>query len=193
MNKFPLVFICLILSSVTLAAQENPFLNEIEGLQFSKQEKFKGLRFLSSTREDVLSVFGSDCAAECNYDESWNIAFRYIDNKTKGSKTEGRITLLYNARPEFYGKLQGVTLSPRKKYILPETAVFPKGLQCKSAAFPRESEIEACWDGTTLAYYFYSEDDPKGAFKKNELVLVRYEISHDNFMNILESEPANPQ
>ena len=175
---------------MNISAQDNPFPNEIEGLQFTKQATFRSLKFLVSTKDDIASIFGRQCVESCRYDDNWDAEFYYVTKDEKGIVDRNGVRLIYKVRPEFIGKLMGVEFVPRKLHILPESLVFPKGLYCKiPTEFPNPEKIKVCWDGNVIDYRFYSEDDPGGRYKKNEVFVITYGISNENRKNMFETEP----
>lgn len=188
--RIPMLMICLGLFVLNINAQENPFPNEIEGLQFTKQERFKDLKFLVSTKDDVISIFGRQCAISCQYDNNWDVQFSYVTKEEKRLRVKNGVTLTYKVRPEFIGKLKDVDLVPRKPHVLSESLVIPKGLYCKiPSEFPNPEKIMVCWDGSTLAYRISSQDDPGGEYKKNEVFMITYGFSNANRENMFETEP----
>jgi hypothetical protein len=197
-RRIILLSICLGIFLTNASAQENPFPNEIDGLQFTKQATFRSLKFLISTKEDIASVVGHNCAAVCKYDDNWDIEFAFVDKGTKGTKTSNAIRTIYKVRAEYLGKLLSVRFTPRTPHILPESLVFPKDLQCSRPGDSKSldtQKFKACWDDRVIAYHMYSEDDSQGKYRKNEIVDIFYGISNQNLEDILstEPEPAEPK
>lgn len=191
-RKVILLSICLGLFLINISAQDNPFPNEIDGLQFTKRDKFRDLKFLISTKDDVASVFGRHCAEGCQYDGNWDVEFSYVTKDEKHVVTKNGVKLTYKVRGEFIGKLRDVQLTPLKPHILSESLVFPKGLYCRIPAepnHPNPEKIKICWDRSVTAYRIFSEDDPGGRYKKNEIIVISYVISDEKRKNMFETEP----
>jgi hypothetical protein len=188
--------ICLGLFLISVSAQDNPFPNEIEGLQFTKQATFRSLKFLISTKDDIASVFGRNCVHTCRYDDNWDIEFSYVTKDEKDVAAKYGVKLTYKVRREFIGKVKDIDLLPRKPHILSESLVFPKGLYCRiPTEYPNPEKIKVCWDGSVTACRMYSENDPAGRHKKNEVIVITYTISNENRKNMFETgpEPAGPK
>lgn len=184
--------ICLLLFLVNVSAQDNPFPNELDGLQFTKRDKFRDLKFLVSTKDDVASVFGRHCVDGCQFDGNWDVEFSYVTRDEKDIVTKNGIKLTYKVRPEFIGKLKDVQLTPLKPHVLPDSLVVPKGLYCRiPSEYPNPEKIKICWDRSVTAYRIFSEDDPAGRYKKNEVVVISYVISNENRKNMFETEPEH--
>lgn len=188
-RRLVLPLICLVLFLVDASAQENPFPNELEGLQFSKQNKFKDLKFLASTKSDVTALFGKDCAYGCNYDDDWRVVFSYLTSRSAHAEVQRGQHLVFEIRPEFVGKLAIVDLKPRRPVILPETVVFPADLECDTRNGAAQSMIKVCGDTSRLLYQVYAEADAGGKYQKNEIIMITYNASAIRMRNVFESVP----
>jgi len=184
-----LPLICLVLSLVDIHAQENPFPNELEGLQFMKRDKFKDLKFLVSTKDDVAALFGKDCVYDCDYDDDWRIVFSYLTSGSAQAEVRNGQNLVFNIRPEFVGKLAIIDLKPRRPVILPETVAFPAGLQCDMRNGRAQVKITVCMDTSRLVYQIYAEGDAGGKYQKNEIIMITYNPSAIRMRNAFESVP----
>ena len=109
-TRLVFLLVCVGLFIVNSAAQEIEFPNEVEGLQFTKQEKFKNLELLVSTRDDVIAAFGEKCVNGCDYDEDWKMDFAYVNEGWSIGPTVNGVKPASKPRPEFVGKLASITL-----------------------------------------------------------------------------------
>jgi hypothetical protein len=171
--RMTFLLVCLGMCLVNANSQEIAYPNEIEGFQFSKQDKVKDLVLLISSKEDVMRLFGKDCVNGCEFKEDWDIGFAYVN---AGWSTTTSTTLL-KPLPEFVGKLASITFRPRRPVLLPESTVFPGGLRCnKGSATRGELRFRSitCADDRRLFYNIYDETSAEGKFQKNELSSISY-------------------
>lgn len=179
--------VCLGLFLVNAHAQESAYPNEIEGFQFSKQDKVKDLALLVSTREDVMALFGKDCLNGCEFNEDWNIGFAYVSSGWSISTTENGVKTVYKPRPEFVGKLADIVFRPRRPVLLPESLVFPKGLRCtKGSTTSGDLHFRSirCADDRVLSYLIHDETNDEGKFQKNQLVYISYTMTQETNKDI---------
>lgn len=177
MIRTTILLICFGLFLVNAKAQGSAYPNEIQGFQFSKQDKVKDLKLLVSTGEEVMALFGKDCLNRCQFNEDWDIGFAYVNSGWSRTTTENGLTTVYKPRPEFVGKLADITFRPRRPIVLPESLVFPKGLKCDKGLTTsgnlRFKSIR-CADDQILSYLIYDETTDEGKFQKHQLVYISY-------------------
>jgi hypothetical protein len=178
-TRITILLVCLGLFCVAAGAQETAFPNEVEGLQFTKQEKFKNLELLVSTRDNVIAAFGEKCVNGCDYDDDWKIDFAYVNegwsitDMVNGSKT------VFKPRPEFVGKLASITFRPKRAVMMPR-ASGPSELRCSPAATSQGSlafKSILCMDNRVLSYIIYDEDNEAAKFQKNQIHVITYSPS----------------
>lgn len=173
---------CLGLCLVNANAQESEYPNEIEGLQFSKQDKVKDLVLLVSAQEDVKKLFGKDCVNGCKFNEDWDIGFAYVNAGWSTTTSEEAVNSLLKPLPEFVGKLASITFRPNKPVLLPESTVFPEGLKCNKGSATRGDlrfRSITCADDRRLFYYIYDETSAEGEFQKNQLSSISYVMTKE--------------
>jgi hypothetical protein len=173
--------VCLGLFVVNSPAQETAFPNEIDGLQFTKQEKFKDLKLLVSTRDNVIAAFGEKCVNGCDYDNDWKIDFAYVDEGWSITDTIDGVNAVFKPRPEFVGKLASFTFRPRRTVVMPRSTK-PSGLMCSPAASSQGSlafKSVVCMDKRSLSYVIYDEDNEAAKFHKNEIAVISYSTSEE--------------
>lgn len=177
MIRITILLVCLGLFLVNANAQESAYPNEIQGFQFSKQDKFKDLTLLVSTGEEVMALFGKDCINGCEFNEDWDIGFAYVNSGWSRSTTENGLTTVYKPRLQFVGRLADITFRPRRPIVLPESLVFPKGLKCdKGLTTSGDLRFRSirCADDRILSYLMHDETNDEGKFQKHQLVYISY-------------------
>ena len=185
--KITFLLVCLGLCLANANAQESAYPNEIEGLQFSKQDKVKDLVLLVSSMEDVKKLFGKDCENGCEFNEDWDIGFSYVNAGWSTTTSEKGVNSLLKPLPEFVGKLAGITFYPRRPVLLPESTVFPEGLKCNKGSATRGDlrfRSITCADDRRLFYYIYDETSAEGKFQKNQLSSISYIMTKEKEKSI---------
>lgn len=180
-TRLVFLLICLGLFCVSAAAQETAFPNEVDGLQFTKQEKFKDLELLVSTRDNVMAAFGEKCVNGCDYDDDWKIDFAYVNEGWSITDTANGVRTVSKPRPEFVGKLASITFRPRRAVMMPRASGASE-LRCSPAASSQGSlafKSVLCMDDRVLAYIIYDEDNETANFRKNQIHVITYGLSQE--------------
>lgn len=175
--KIGFLLVCLGLFVVSAAAQVKVANNEIEGFQFSTQEKVKDLTLLVSSKDDVMAIFGKDCLNGCRFNDDWDIDFAYVGAGWSTTKMEKGVNVVYKPKPEFIDKLADINFRPRKAIVLPESTFFPPGLTCNKATTSQgtlQFKSLVCSDKQAVYYLIYDENDPNGKYQKNQIHHISY-------------------
>ena len=194
-----LLLTCFGLFTVIASAQEAAFPNELEGLQFTKQEKLKGLELLVSTRENVIAALGKNCVNGCDYNEDWTVGFAYVNEGWYISKTDNSGSqIVLKPRPEMVGKLASITFRPRHAVMLPVVPKTASGLVCvpaKSSQGTLHFQSVLCRDGEGLAYIVYDETNEVEKFQKNQIHVITYSLpqeKHESIFALAKADKVTP-
>jgi hypothetical protein len=170
----------------------NSYPNELDGYKFFDQGKLKGLKLTVSTREEVEKIFGSDCDADCDYNENWKISFDYFGPISK-EKTVDNKKITYVPKKELVGKIYSITLFPKRKLPFDRIA-FPRQLKQLSSFsvgdnFDTSGQLTSAagtsyktyLDRYGLKYEIYEGgytvgDAKKDDRRKGDLMLIEYTI-----------------
>lgn len=177
--RIALLLVCVGLFGISAAAQEIAFPNEVDGLQFTKQEKLKNLELLVSTRDNVIAAFGEKCVNGCDYDDDWKIGFAYVNEGWSIGPTVDGVKPVSKPRPEFVGKLASITFRPKRAVMMPGPS-GPSELKCSPAAASQGTlsfKSVVCMDNRVLAYIIYDEDNEPANFRKNQIHVITYGLS----------------
>lgn len=179
--RIALLLVCFGLFGVGAAAQEITFPNEVDGLQFTKQEKFKNLELLVSTRDDVIAAFGEKCVYGCDYDDDWKMDFAYVNEGWSIGPTAGGVKPVAKPRPEFVGKLASITFRPKRAIMMPmPSKTRSSTLVCSAGASSQGTlafKSVVCMDDRVLAYVLYDEDNETANFRRNQIHVIAYGLS----------------
>lgn len=184
--KIRIVFLllCFTLGLNYVNAQNLPFANEIEGLQFSKDPRIAGkLKLLVSTRADVIAAFGEHCVDQCDFNSDWKIQFGYVYSGWTSGTNENGVKNLTNPRAEFVDKLHSVELVPKREIIFSEKTTIPSCLQT-SRGTGKNGNVDFKFIGYTgntdsvsyivIVYDEAWKNSDGKTFKKNQLGRISY-------------------
>ncbi|HEX8196642.1 MAG TPA: hypothetical protein VF571_10685 [Pyrinomonadaceae bacterium] len=176
-SKILLFLFCFLSLTLNNFAQENQFPNEIEGYQFFKDGRLRGLKLLVSTKNDVKAVMGENCQNGCDYDQDWEINFSYVGSNWYKKITENGVERIYKPKPELIGTLQSVSFRPKRQILLSESIVFPKEFEClngetTSGKIKYNSRI--CMDKERLIYNISNQSTADGKVFRGQLMSVSY-------------------
>lgn len=155
MNISKLLFLCIFLfCAICVSAQERQIVDEMKISSLMAKQNFLGLKFLSSTREDVIAAYGEKCSNQCVIDDDWFIRFVYVGEVLKVRRDSDKITTT-RSKLAYVGKLIGVEFTPRKQLFLADDFVLPGNFQCT----PRY--LGNCWghENVTLHFSYQTRED----------------------------------
>ncbi len=173
--KIFIVFVFLSAFSVGALAQDIQFPNELKGYEFFGNGRLKDLKLASSTKGDVVKIFGKECIKLCDYDKDWIIKFHYFDNWTYKSSKQNFVS-----SPEFAGKLWVIEILP-KTSISYSAFDFPKSF-ARTYGFvtgqldKKVTLKSALKDTNGLTYIFDNEFSDVESLKSANLLAVRYDV-----------------
>ena len=174
--KIFIVFTFLLAFPVFISAQNNPYPNEIEGYEFFKSGRFNDLKLLASDRDDVKAIFGEKCDNGCDYNEDWEIRFSYVNSGWSRKFTGNGKEQIYRPKPEFVGKLAGISFRPKKTILLSESVVIPKKIICNvgTAYGGYTYKVRSCIDDKRVNYNISDETIENGKIVKGQITAINY-------------------
>lgn len=176
-SKFLLLSFCFLSLALNGFAQENQFPNEIEGYQFFKDGRLRGLKLLVSTKNDVKAVMGENCENGCDYDQDWEIGFSYVGSNWYRKSTENGVERIYKPKPQLIGTLQSVSFRPKRHILLSESVVFPKEFECLNGVTTSgkiKYNSRTCMDKKRIIYNISNETTTDGKVFKGQLMSIIY-------------------
>ena len=89
--KIFIAFTFLLSFAVCVSAQDYKYSNELKGFELFRNGKWKSLKPLISTKEDVEKIFGKSCLDGCDYDENWRVEIMYVGQCWSYSETRKKV------------------------------------------------------------------------------------------------------
>jgi hypothetical protein len=175
--KIFIVFIFLLLFVVCVSAQSNQYPNEIEGYEFFKDGKLNDLKILASDRETVKAIFGEKCDNGCDYNEDWKISFSYVSSGWCKIFTENGKEQTYKPKPEFVGKLAGISFHPKRQILLSVSTLIPKEIRCRIGTATGNNlryRSRTCVNDKRIIYAISDETSADAKVFKGQIMSIGY-------------------
>ena len=178
--KIFIAFTFLLTFAVCVSAQDYKYPNELKGFELFRNGKWKSLKPLISTKEDVEKIFGMDCFNGCDYDENWRVEIMYISQCWTYAGTE---KLTPTVAEEMIGKYSNLNFYPKKR-IKRWQLKFGKQFESRggggaSDASPSIYDIYS--DSLGLNYEISAENTEDGKYHKGDLISVIYGWSDSDY------------
>jgi hypothetical protein len=190
--KLAEIFICftfLLSFAGSVSAQTNQYPNEIEGYEFSRDERLSGLKLLASDKENVKAQFGEKCEHGCDYNQDWDISFSYVNSGWSRTFTDNGEGQTRSPKPEFVGKLAGITFHPKRQILLSDSVTIPKELKCSIGTTYGNNmkyKTRTCIDDRRLWYVISEETLENKKIVKGQMITVIYIPSVRDFDGIFD-------
>jgi hypothetical protein len=185
--KIFIAFTFLLTFAVYVSAQTNQYPNEIEGYEFFKSEKLSALKLLASDKDNVKAIFGEKCEHGCDYDDDWKISFSYVNSGWSRKFTVNGEEQIYKPKPEFVGKLAGITFNPKRQILLHDSITIPRELNCSIGTSRGNNlvyKVRSCIDDRRLWYVISEETLENKEVIKGQMMTVIYITSEKDFDGI---------
>jgi hypothetical protein len=178
--KIFITFAFLLAFALKALAQGYTYPNELKGFELFRNGRWKSLKPLVSTKEDVEKIFGKGCHEGCDYDENWRVEIMYISQCWSYTGTE---KLTPTVAEEMIGKYSNLNFYPKKR-IERQPLKFGKQFESRGgggASHASPSIYNIYSDSLGLNYQISAENTEDGKYHEGDLVSIIYGWSDSDY------------